>query len=169
MFVDPPLTDAVLRGAILTGAGLLWVLILARIVGLRSFSKMTAFDFVATIATGSLLANAAVATDLKGFAQSMVAIAALFLFQMILASLRRRFEPFRKLVDNRPTILMRDGVFDEDALTRTRVSRNDVIAKMREANAGNFEEVRYVVLEATGDISILHEEKVAKELTADLD
>lgn len=169
MFIDAPLYDAVLRGAILAAAALLWVVILSRVVGLRSFSKMTAFDFVATVATGSLLANAAVATDLAGFIQPMAAIAGLFLFQLILASMRQRSKRFRNLIDNRPTILMRNGVIDEAALRRTRVARDDVIAKMREANAGNFEEVRYVVLEATGDISVLHEEDVASELVADLD
>ena len=52
----PSMPDALLRGALLGPLALLWVLCLSRIVGLRSFTKMTAFDFVATVATGSLLA-----------------------------------------------------------------------------------------------------------------
>jgi uncharacterized membrane protein YcaP (DUF421 family) len=50
---------------------------------------------------------------------------------------------------------MWDGVMDERALTETRVSRSDVLAKLREADVGRMEAVRAVVLEATGDISVI--------------
>lgn len=160
MFADAALLDALIRGGVLTAAALLWVLVLARLVGLRSFSKMTAFDFVATVASGSLLANAAVATDLAGFVQPMVALAALFAVQFVLAWIRQRSDAARRAMDNRPHILMYEGKIDEAALKRTRVARADVIAKMREANAVDMSRVKAVVLEATGDISVIHEDDI---------
>lgn len=42
------------RGLVLTALALLWTILLVRVVGLRAFSKMTASDFLATIAAGSL-------------------------------------------------------------------------------------------------------------------
>jgi len=169
MFLLDPLSDALLRGVLLTAMALVWVLVLARVVGLRSFSKMTAFDFVATVATGSLLANAAGSTEWTGFAQRMAALLALFAVQFALATLRQRSEGFRELIDNRPRLLMRDGVVDPQALRESRVARADVIAKMREANALRPDEVRAVVLEATGDISVLHgETEIDRELLEDL-
>lgn len=155
MFVEGPIADAILRGAILTAAALVWVLMVARLVGLRSFSKMTAFDFVATVATGSLLANAAMADRWSAFVQAMTALVALFAVQFALAWARQRSDRFRHAVDNRPLVLMRNGVIDEQALRASRVARTDVIAKMRQHNATTFEEVDVVVLEATGDISVI--------------
>ena len=169
MFVEGSLADAVIRGGVLTAAALLWVLVIARIVGLRSFSKMTAFDFVATIATGSLLANAATASDWPGFVQSMAALVALFLVQFALAWIRQRSDRVRGVLDNQPYMLMRDGVIDEAALRLTRVARADVIAKLREANALDFGKVRAVVLEATGDISVLHGDEVDSALLDGVD
>ena len=58
MFTSFEQFDLVLRGLLLTAAGMIWIVLLVRIVGLRSFSKMTNFDFVMTVATGSLLAGA---------------------------------------------------------------------------------------------------------------
>ena len=156
MFVEAPLVDAVLRGTRLTASGLRWVLLLARVVGLRSFSKMTAFDFVATVAAGSLLANAGAASTAAAFVQSLAALGSIFLVQVVLSWSRNRSERFRRLLDNRPYLLARDGVIFDDALRATRVARADVIAKMREANAIRVDSVRAVVLEATGDISVLH-------------
>ena len=54
--IDP--FGPVVRGFVLTAVAVLWTVLLVRIVGLRAFSKMTSFDFVATIATGSLIAQA---------------------------------------------------------------------------------------------------------------
>lgn len=58
MLIADPTFDAVLRGAVLAIAALLWVALPVRVVGLRSFSKMTSFDFVMTVAKGSLVASA---------------------------------------------------------------------------------------------------------------
>lgn len=169
MFAEAPLTDAVIRGGVLTAAALLWVLVLSRIVGLRSFSKMTAFDFVATIASGSLLANAATASELPAFLQSITALAALFLVQFGLAWLRQRSETARELMDNRPHVLLFDGEFDEEALRRTRVSRADILAKMREADTHSPGSVKAVVLESTGDISIMRKDDIDPALLEGLD
>lgn len=138
---------------------LIWVLLLARVVGLRSFSKMTAFDFVATVATGSLLANAATATSWPAFVQPMSALLSVLGVQVVLAFARQRSDAVRHVLDNRPRVLMRDGAIDREALHSTRVAYADVLAKLREANALDRSAIRAVVLEATGDISVLYGEQ----------
>jgi len=40
----------------------------------------------------------------------------------------------------------------------TRVTRADVIAKLREANVTDLQQVLAVIIETTGDISVLHGE-----------
>lgn len=57
-------------------------------------------------------------------------------------------------------MLMRDGRFLEDAMRETRVARDYLVAKLREANVLDLARVRAVVLETTGDISVLHGEKL---------
>ncbi len=152
----PDLYSAALRGAVLTLAGYLWVILLVNIVGLRSFSKMTSFDFVMTVAMGSLLATIATVSSWTGLAQALVAAAALFVGQYIVASIRKSSDRFEKFIQNEPILLMRDGEFFEQALKQTRVAKDDLIAKLREANVLHLSQVRAAVLEATGDVSILH-------------
>lgn len=156
MFDLPLSLDTLARGLVLTTAALLWVVVLVRVVGLRSFSKMTAFDFVATVAMGSLLAAAATAAAWQVFAQVIVAMSALLAAQASLAVLRRRNQRLRDLIGNTPVLLMENGEFCEAALRSTRIAREDVLAKIRTANALDLGEVRAVVLENTGDISVLH-------------
>ena len=54
---------AIARGLVLTAVAVLWTMLLVRLVGLRAFSKMTAFDFVTTIATRALIAQAGTRSD----------------------------------------------------------------------------------------------------------
>lgn len=163
MFVSDPTIDLFLRGLVLTALAMVWVVALVRVNGLRSFSKMTAFDFVMTVAMGSLLAGAGQATDWTGFLQIVTAMAALFAVQHGAARLRSASAALEALIQNEPVILMRDGEIIESALTRTRVGRDDLVAKLREANVLDFSDVRAVVLETTGDISVLHGDHLADE------
>ena len=59
---------------------------------------------------------------------------------------------------------MREGEIFDAALSETRVARADLIAKLREANALRFLDVRAVVLETTGDISVLHGDTLEQEI-----
>ncbi len=43
-----------------------------------------------------------------------------------------------------------------DNLQRAKVSEEDLMGKLREANAIHFDQVKAVVFENTGDVSVLH-------------
>ena len=156
MFFEETWADILARGVLLSAIGLAWVTILIRIVGLRSLSKMTNFDFVMTVALGSVLAYAVTVTKWTDFAQAMVSMAGLFLVQVIASKLRKTSDTAEDVMQNQPVFLLRDGQFCEAALKETRVSKSDVIAKLREANCLSLDKARAVILEATGDVSVLH-------------
>ena len=156
MFFDHALIDAVAKGSVLSALGLIWIILLVRIVGLRSFSKMTNFDFVMTVAMGSLLAGAAQTNEWVDLAQIITAMAALFTIQYCVSRLRQRSDTFDGAIQNKPVLLMKDGIVLHEALRTTRVSKGDLMAKLREANAIDLSTVRAVVLETTGDVSVLH-------------
>lgn len=67
MFTSIPSFDLILRAVLLTTLAVMWMILLVRLNGLRSFSKMTNFYFVVTVAIGSLLASASQSTSWSGF------------------------------------------------------------------------------------------------------
>lgn len=164
MILSDPHFDVLLRSLLLAIAALVWVTILIRINGLRSLSKMTSFDFVMTVALGSLLAGAAQATGWSGFVQALLAMVGLFVVQYAAARLRKSFEKAEDVIQNEPRLLMRDGQFCRTAMAETRVAEDDLYAKLREANVLDHDEVRAVVLETTGDISVLHGDTLHEDL-----
>ena len=164
MFGLPAFPDAILRGLLLGALALAFVILLVRVIGLRSFSKMTAFDFAITVATGSLLASAGTVNSWPNYLQALVTIATLMGLQVLLAIYRRSNGRTNSPIENEPLILMRDGAFLDEALRASRVSRDDILAKLRGANVLKLSEVRAVVLETTGDISVLHGDHLDDDL-----
>ncbi len=164
MFVEHEAVDTVMRALILSSLAVFCVVAVVRVVGLRAFSKMTAFDFVVTVAVGSLLASASQAPSLSEFVQPTIAIASLLGVQYVVARLRRSPETFEAIVQNSPVLLMQDGEILHQALAATRVEEDDLIAKLREPNVRDFTEVSAVVLETTGNISVLTGAQVNPEI-----
>ena len=131
------------------------VILVTRMSGLRSFAKISSFDFASTIAIGSIIATIILNPD-QSILKGAIALGGILLFQTIFTFLVRKVPAFEKLVTNKPLLIMRDGKILEDNLHSANLSEEDLIAKLREANVIDFNEVKAVVLESTGDVSVLH-------------
>lgn len=141
------------------------LIVLTRLGGLRSFSKMSSFDFAMTVAVGSVIAST-VLTDSPPLLQAVAALTAIYVLQIGAAILRKKAGWFEHLVDNDPLVLMtRDGMIRAN-MRRAQVTENDIWAKLREANVIRIDEVRAVIMESTGDISVLHGPADGEELEA---
>lgn len=142
------------------------ILFYTRVVGLRSFSKMSAADFAMTVAVGSLFAST-ISSATPSLSVGLTALAALFAGQWLLAFFRRKSHRISWMVDNQPLLLMAGSQIIDENLRRANVTRNDLFGKLREANALNYHQIRAVVFETTGDISVLHTSDVDAELELD--
>ena len=137
-----------------------------RLAGLRSFAKMSAHDFVVTVATGSVVA-ATVLNPGTPWWQGALALVALFAVQMLVGAVRARVPGAQRWIDNEPVVLMRDGVPDGTALRAARVSEDDLRQKLRQAGCATYGDAVLVVLETTGDVSVL-KARPAPEMVAEV-
>ena len=136
-----------------TATVLVAIITYTRLAGLRSFSKMSSFDFAVTIAVGTVMGS--VALSGSSLIVGVVVLATFYLLQVTIALLRRN-TPMDEVVDNDPLVLMVGRDMIEENLARTRVTEADVKAKLREANVYNYDQLKAVILESTGDISVIH-------------
>ena len=131
------------------------VIIFTRIFGLKSFSKMTGFDFVNTVAIGNLI-GMTIATSNPKLLLGILLIGLLYLANYLVSLLRFRSKTARKHLDNSPVLIMRDGQILYDNLNKVEITENELRGKLREANVIRLNEVKAVILETTGDVSVLH-------------
>jgi len=135
-------------------AAYLALVVLLRISGKRTLSKLNAFDLVVTVALGSTLATILLSSDVS-WAEGAVALALLIALQLLVtwSSVRLRWP--RRVVTAEATILVRDGVVDDAAMRRQRVTRGELLQALRSSGVGGLDQVAAVVLETDGTLSVV--------------
>ncbi len=128
------------------------VIVLTRLSGLRGLAKMSSFDLAATVAVGSVLASTMLGS--VPLAVGALGLAVLFGLQYLVATLRRRGLALG-LVDNPPLLLMAGPEVLEGNLRHARLTHEELWAQLRLAGVTGREQVQAVVLETTGDVSVL--------------
>ena len=131
------------------------LIVLTRIFGIRSFSKVSAFDFAVTVAIGSIFATFITSKSPQALLGLFVLLV-LYALQIGYAKLRTKIPFLRDVMDNAPRLIMADGVIIEGQLAKAKLTKGDLYAKLREANVMNFSQVIAVIAETTGDVSVLH-------------
>ena len=130
------------------------IIVFTRITGKRSFSKMSSFDFAMTVAVGSIIATTILSSSVK-MIEGIVGLAMVYLLQISIAFARRN-KTIQNLVDNSPLLLMDGEKVIESNLRKARVTEGDLRSKLREANVTELSQIKAVIFETTGDISVLH-------------
>lgn len=130
------------------------LVVLLRISGKRTLSKMNAFDLVVTVAFGSTLATILLNRDVA-LAEGVTAFAVLIGLQYVVAWLSVRSRLVRKMVKSEPRMLLYRGDFLGDAMRDERVTREEVLSALRANGHADLEGVEAVVLETDGTFSVV--------------
>lgn len=132
-------------------AGLVLVL---RVTGKRTLSKMNAFDLIVTVALGSALASTMLSKSTP-LAEGLAGLTLLVLLQYVVTWLSVRSEGFQGLMKAQPAILVHRGRWHEAALRRERVTKEEVLAALRSEGATVMDDTTTVVIETDGSLSVL--------------
>ena len=130
------------------------LIIWLRVSGKRTLSKWNSFDFVVTIALGSILASALL-TKSVSLVQTMVAIGLLVIFQFVITWLSVRSSIVQNLIKAKPTLLFFKGEFLERWLKKERVAKGEVLAAIRLSGGSSLNDIGAVVLETDGSFSVI--------------
>jgi uncharacterized membrane protein YcaP (DUF421 family) len=125
-----------------------------RIAGKRTLGQLNAFDYVITVALGSTLATAVLSKDVA-FWEGVLGFVMLAGLQFAIAWTALRWRLVERIVKARPSVLLLDGAFDEDAMRRERVTADEIRAAIRKHGIGDLAQVAAVVLETDGRFSVV--------------
>ena len=136
---------------VLAYAGLV---VLLRVSGKRTLSKLNAFDVVVTVALGSTFATILLSSDVA-LAEGLVAFALLIGLQLAITWLSVRWPVVQGLVKAEPRLLLHRGRPLPEALRQERVTLEEIDAAIRAQGTASREQVDAVVLETDGSLSVL--------------
>lgn len=145
--------DALVRLVVVGTGAYVVVLVLLRVSGARTLAKLNAFDFVATIALGSVLASAFLTTALP-LSTAAAAIALLIGLQWVVAALTRR-TGLRRAITATPILLVADGAIRQGVAGRARITAAEIHQAIRSSGRGDLDDIAAAVLETDGTISVI--------------
>jgi uncharacterized membrane protein YcaP (DUF421 family) len=129
------------------------MLVVIRALGKRTVGNFSAFDLLVALMLGEVV-DEIIYGDVR-FLQGTVAIGtigAVAYADSWLAYTNRRLG---RLIEGKPTIVVRDGEFDRDGMRRERMNETDVLGHLRAQGILDMREVHLAVVEHDGSVSVL--------------
>ena len=130
------------------------LVLLLRVSGKRTLSKLNAFDLVVTVALGSTLATVLLSKSVA-LAEGVLALGLLILLQYTIAWLSVRSPRFQSFVKAEPTLLVHRGRFLDHAMRAERITREEILAALRASGTAEVGEIAAVVLETDSSLSVI--------------
>ncbi|AND39033.1 hypothetical protein BK139_03410 [Paenibacillus sp. FSL R5-0490] len=137
------------------------------ITGRTSIYQLTPFHLVFVLVLGDFLGNT-IYENKVGIFHFLYAIGLWTLLMLGIEFLTLKNKSTRSLLLGDPNIIIRDGVMDRKLLKKNKLDVNQVLSILRQNQVFSVREVKYGILEANGQISILLQSKYQKPDKQDL-
>jgi uncharacterized membrane protein YcaP (DUF421 family) len=143
-------------------------ILMVRLVGSRALTSTSIFDFACVVAFGSILGRTVLLRD-PTLAIGVVALAT-FLTAQGAMGLARQNRSLDRWLSPAPVLLVSDGALVSANMRRAHVVEDEVRQAVRRAGARSLADVRCVVLERNGSISVVRaDQPMDPWLLADVD
>lgn len=137
------------------------------ITGRTSIYQLTPFHLVFVLVLGDFLGNT-IYEDKVGIFYFLYAIGLWTFLMLGIEFMTLKNKSTRSLLIGNPNIIIRDGVMDRKLLTKNKLDVNQILSILRQNNVFSVREVKYGILEANGQLSLLLKSKYQKPDKQDL-
>jgi uncharacterized membrane protein YcaP (DUF421 family) len=142
--------DIVIRAVV----AFFFVFLLTRVVGRRELSGLEPFDVILLVTIGDLVQQGVTQNDFS-VTGMMLAVGTIAVLTVVVSYLSWKFRSLRPALEGEPLILVEDGSFIERNLARNRITREEVAGAARLQNIASIADVRWAVLETSGQVSFI--------------
>ncbi|OZM57832.1 hypothetical protein CIB95_05590 [Lottiidibacillus patelloidae] len=129
-----------------------------RVMGKREIGQLGIVDFVVSIMIAEL-AVISIEDPKTPMLQSLIPIFLLLIIQVSLAIVSLKSEKFREIVDNKPSVLIKNGKIDENEMKKQRYNFDDLLVQLREKDVAKVSDVEFAILEPSGKLSVIEKNK----------
>jgi uncharacterized membrane protein YcaP (DUF421 family) len=143
------------------------ILIVIRLLGKRTVGNFTAFDLLIALMLGELV-DEMIYGDVR-FLQGTVAIVTLAALAAADSWASYASDGMQKVLEGKPSVIVRDGAFDRDGMRAERLNERDVMAMLRLSGVQDLREVHLAIVETDGKVSVLKHDWAAPAEKADVD
>lgn len=143
--------DSVIRAGVVFFA--LWAIL--RISGRRTLGEMTAFDFVLLLIIGGSTQRAITGQDYS-LTNALLLVSTLVVLDILFSYIELNSPLLRRVLNATPTILVENGYLMAQRMRRARITEDNILeAARRLQGLERIDQIKFAILEATGEITIV--------------
>lgn len=129
-----------------------FLVIVAKAMGQRSISQLRLLDFVIALVIGNIVAHP-LSDEKLGLEGSLITTVVLVILYLTGIFLMLKYPGFRRLLNNKPVILVKNGEILNKGLKKARISVDILLEELRERKVMDLKTVALAFWEADGKIS----------------
>jgi len=145
---------------------LILLLLITRILGRRTLSELTFYDFVIGLIIGNI--GASIITDQSSIRNGIIALIISTLWILAINIVSLKFISARKLFEAEPLLVINKGKILENNLKKRYYNVNDLLELLREQGTFDPSQVEIAIIEADGDLSVLKKQEYQPASIKDL-
>jgi uncharacterized membrane protein YcaP (DUF421 family) len=131
-----------------------FVFILLKIMGKKELSGLSAFELILLITIGDLIQQG-ITQDDTSMSGSILAVATIALWVMLLSYVSFKWAGARKLIEGVPVVVVQDGKILEEAMKIQRLHEDELMEQARHEGIEDLADLRFAVLESDGKFSFV--------------
>ena len=143
------------------------MLVVIRALGKRTVGNFSAFDLLVALMLGEVV-DEIIYADVR-FIQGAVAIVAIAGITYADSLLSYWDHGFEKLLEGKPTIIVKHGGFYWPGMRRERMNEKDVLGALRMQGVRDMREVEFALVEHAGSVSVVLFDWAQPVVKADID
>lgn len=133
---------------------LLFLLLIARILGRRTLSELTFYDFVVSLVIGNIGASVITETQFS-MRNGLIVLTVAALWVLTINKLSLQSIQARKLIESEPLMVIHNGKLLEDNLKKRYYNVNDLLEMLREQGIFDPNQIELALIESDGQLSVL--------------
>lgn len=137
-----------------TLASFVVLFIMSRILGKKLISQMTFFDFIAGVTLGTVAGSIMFSSTIP-LQVGLFGMILFTLFTLTLGIISLKSYKGRKIIDDEPTLVVRNGKIYEEGMKKARLNMDQLLWNLRKKNIFYLDEVALAFFETDGTISAL--------------
>ena len=138
-----------------------------RILGKRQLGELEVPELVTTLLL-SELATTVISDASLPFSYSLIPLGIIACFELLTSIVKNKSPMLKRVFEGSPNVLISRGVLDQEALKKTRISVEELLAAFRLQGVLSISEVYYAILEQNGQLSVILRKDCAQPTAKDL-
>ena len=117
-----------------------------RLMGKAEISELSIFDFVMNLIIADIVATGIVQEEF--WIDSLGALFALVLLQIILSKIQSKHAKVRQLINGEPSLIIQDGKIKYDELSKLRIQLDERILLLRQNDVHEIDGIQYAIMKS---------------------